>query len=94
MHSTRERQWRYAQVAGEVMSCLVKHHSNVDFIDFGSFWEDCYDSKTDDNGHAWPNYSYRRGSVVLDMQQHPYVVKTIVVPIPVPAGSTQLLTEI
>ena len=48
------------------MSLLAESGSNVEVLDFGSTFNYHFDVTTDDNGHTWPNYSYRRGSIAVD----------------------------
>ena len=89
-YTTLDRQWRYAQVADQIMSCLVKHGSNVEILDLGSPCFHYERSEVDENGHTWPEYSYRVGSVTTHIHGRQQFVKNIVIPIPVESGGTHL----
>lgn len=89
-YEQRQQQWRYAQVAEAVMAHLVKFGSNIEVLDLSSTFPNDKGDETDENGHVWPHYSYRKGSVVIDIGGRQQPVKIFAVPIPVERGGTRL----
>ena len=67
-YSVRDLQLWYASLAEQTMRLLLESGSNIEVLDFGSMFKYHLDVETDDNGHTWPNYSYRRGSIAVDNQ--------------------------
>lgn len=85
------RRLRYGEAADEVMSLLVEHGSKVEVLDFGNT-DDSYlgTAKVDQNGHVWPSYSYRRGSVMTTIRGRQQFVKTVAIPVPISHVETEL----
>ncbi|KAJ8106579.1 hypothetical protein OPT61_g9440 [Boeremia exigua] len=88
-----ERQWRYAQVAEGAVDCLANHGSNIEFLDFGSKYGRLEESEVDENGHSWPDYSYRKGSIMADTEGRQRFVKHTAIPIPVPEDASTTVSE-
>ncbi|XPS67772.1 hypothetical protein M3J09_000070 [Ascochyta lentis] len=81
-HSALERKWRHAQVADEVMACLVNNGSKIQRLKFvpWTISEAC-NIEADDNGHLWPMYAYLRGKLLYNTEQGQSRVKTVGVPV-------------
>lgn len=76
----RQRQLWYASLADQTMSLLEESGSSFEFLDFGSMFSHYSDSEADDNGHTWPNYSYRSGSIAVDDHEDQQLRKIIAIP--------------
>ena len=76
----QQRQLWYASLADQTMSLLEESGSSVEFLDFGSMFSHYSDCEADDNGHIWPNYSYRSGSIAVDDHEGEQLRKIVAIP--------------
>ncbi|KAF2633403.1 hypothetical protein BU25DRAFT_405299 [Macroventuria anomochaeta] len=86
-YSAMERQWRYAQVADEIIRVLAKAGSSVSTLAFSPAYRPSKDipfDVADENGHIWPRYRYKRDVVFEVGAGREMVVKHIAVPCPFP----------
>ncbi|KAF3000846.1 hypothetical protein E8E13_007098 [Curvularia kusanoi] len=81
--TAEERKLWYAQFADSIMDTLTGLGSNVEVLDFSSIVTyGVLIAERDGNGHTWPHYSYRKGSVTFAGYEGQKTVKTIAIPIP------------
>lgn len=78
----RERRWRYAQVAEQMMQHLAQHGSKINTLSFAPRLDTTYHKEVEEDGNSWPYYSYKHASVVVKHSgtQGVQVVKTTVSP--------------
>jgi hypothetical protein len=86
--SVREQQLWYTSLADHTMRFLVESGSSIEVLDFGSMFNYRLDVETDDNGHTWPNYSYRSGSIAVDDHEDEQLRKIVAIPAPVAHDGT------
>jgi hypothetical protein len=72
------------------MSLLAEYGSSVEVLDFGCMFNYHIDAGTDENGHTWPNYSYRSGSIAVDGQEDQELRKVVAIPAPVTHDGSHL----
>ena len=83
-----EAQLLYASLADYSTIFLFKSGSRIEVLDFGSLFNYRLDVETDENGHTWPNYSYRIGSITVDDQEDEQLRKIVAIPAPVASDGT------
>jgi hypothetical protein len=86
----RQRQLWYASIADQTMSLLAEYGSSVEVLDFGCMFNYHIDAGTDENGHTWPNYSYRSGSIAVDGQEDQELRKVVAIPVPITHDGSHL----
>lgn len=67
--STRDRQYRYWQMANAILSCLRDNGSPIQMLVFNPDHPPskfAAKSEKDSSGHTWPLYAYEKGNCGLD----------------------------